>query len=82
MGKGNCKACKNPGCAARGSSWTPNPAVECFGYEPRTNADKLRSIMDVKEMTDYLLWIYKNVLPMYTQSELGLEQWLKQEAQE
>lgn len=46
-----------------------------------TNADKIRSIIDVKEMTDYLLWIYKNVLPMYTQSELGLEQWMKQEAQ-
>lgn len=40
---GNCKACKNLGCAMRGTDWTPNPAIKCFGYMPQTNYDRLIS---------------------------------------
>lgn len=40
---GNCKACKNPGCVMRGTNWTPNPAIKCFGYLPQTNYDLLIS---------------------------------------
>ncbi len=45
LGTSDCKKCLNPGCAFRGSDWTPDPAVECFGYEPPvTKADRIRSM--------------------------------------
>lgn len=41
-----CKACENLGCAMRGTDWTPNPAIKCFGWMAQTNADRIRSMTD------------------------------------
>ena len=48
---GNCRLCKNPGCVMRGSDYTPNPAIDCFGYEPMSRADQLRAMTD-EELAD------------------------------
>ena len=81
MGKGNCKACKNLGCAARGSNWTPNPAVECFGYDPLTNADRIRAKND-KELAE---WIVQKSFGFgfdgYEDEVNAWYEWLKQPAE-
>ena len=59
---GNCKACKNMGCAMRGSDWTPNPAIKCYGYRPQTNADRIRAMTD-EELADVLAKIVNHRQP-------------------
>ena len=54
LGTSDCKKCLNTGCVMRDSDWTPDPAVECFGYKPPvTNADGIRTMND-EELAEVL----------------------------
>lgn len=49
----NCKLCKYPDCAARGTDNRVDGVV-CSTYEPITNADHMRAMTD-KELADFIV---------------------------
>ncbi len=87
LGTSDCKRCENPGCALRDSDWTPDPAVVCYGYEPRrTKGDMLRSKTN-EELADWLVMIEERILsrqPMLERAALKADWlcWLNQEAKD
>ena len=77
MSKGNCKSCKNIGCGALGSDWTPRAGIECYGYQPLTNADRIRAMTD-EEIENWYWWMHKEMMNC-TESHVFVHDWLKQE---
>lgn len=80
----NCRTCKNPGCAARGTNWTPRDGVKCFGYEPvtgDTRGDLVRQMTD-EELAEWLVEHDEKCFHFGHLSKEGYVAWLKEEVQE
>ena len=79
-----CLRCKNPGCAARGSSELnyEGSAITCYGFEPITKGDKIRAGTD-EELAEVLMATekYGRIHNGGRTLEWWLE-WLRQEAED
>lgn len=72
----NCKNCKNPGCAARGTD-RKDDGITCYGFEPITNADIIRSMTD-----EELVFFFWGTVDGCGKTVEQWRVWLKQEVQE
>lgn len=74
----SCKICANEDCTWRGHA--DHISVGCLGFEPHTNADRIRSADTEIEMVDIILKLVKKI-PKGEDKRRTLYQLLMREAE-